>query len=190
MVSAARKLFLERGYGATTVEAISEAADVPAPTVYRLFASKLGILKALLDVSIAGDDQDVAVADRPQVQSLLSEADPRDLLAGFVRLTVDLNRRVAPVYRILVSAAGSDPEAAALFANLTRQRQEGQRRIARSLRRGGALRTGIRERDAADVIHALLSPELYRLLAVDRAWKPERYELWLTGLLTDQLLGS
>src|SRR5213075_3190407 len=67
VIDAARGLFLEKGYGATTIEAISERADVPAPTVYRLFASKHGILKSLLDVSIAGDDEEVPIADRPGI---------------------------------------------------------------------------------------------------------------------------
>jgi AcrR family transcriptional regulator len=188
VVEAARHLFLEHGYGATTIDAISESADVPPATVYRLFTSKHGILKALLDVSIAGDDEDVAVPDRPQVRSILADGDPRRQLAGFVEFAARLNARVAPLYRILVSAAGTDREAAGLLDDLTRQRQEGQRAIARALARAGALRPELEERDAADLIHALLSPEMYRLLVVDRGWKPERYERWLQGTLADQLL--
>jgi AcrR family transcriptional regulator len=188
VIDAARDLFLERGYGATTVEAISDRADVPAATVYRLFSSKHGILEALLDVSIVGDDDDVPLADRPQVRSLLGDRPPADQLAGFVGVAADVNARVAPLYRILVSAAGVDPDAAALLDQLTRQRQEGQRVIARSLARAGALRPGLRERDAADIIHALLSPELYRLLVVDRGWAPPRYQRWLAGVLVEQLL--
>ena len=188
VVEAARALFLERGYGATTIEAISDLADVPAATVYRLFSSKRGILKALLDVSVVGDDVAVPFADRPPVRTLLAEPDPRAQLAGFVAITVQVNSRVAPLYRILASAAGSDPDAAALLDELTRQRQEGQRLIARSLARAGALRPELRERDAADVIHALMSPEVYRLLVLDRSWKPERYERWLAAIVTDQLL--
>ena len=188
VVEAARTLFLDRGYGATRIEAISELADVPAPTVYRLFSSKLGILKAILDVSIVGDDEAVPLADRPHVRSLLAEPDPGTQLAGFVATTAQLNSRIAPIYRILVSAAGSDPDAAALLDQLTRQRQEGQRLIARSLARAGALRPELRQRDAADIIHALMSPEVYRLLVLDRRWKSERYERWLTRILIDQLL--
>ena len=188
VVDAARRLFLERGYGATTVEAISEAADVPPATVYRLFSSKHGILKALFDVSIVGDDQDVPMADRPQVRSLVTDGDAEQQLAGFVRVIVQVNERVAPLYRILVSAAGTDPEAAALLDELTRQRQQGQRMISRSLARAGALRPELRERDAADLVHALGSPELYGLLVVDRGWKPERYARWLERTLVDQLL--
>ena len=188
VIDAARSLFLERGYGATTVEAISELADVPPATVYRLFSSKHGILKGLLDVSIVGDDENVAMADRPQVRTLLGEGDPREQLAGFVAISAQVNARVAPVYRILVSAAGTDVDAAALLDVLTRQRQRGQRVIARALARAGALRPELRERDAADIIHAVLSPELYRLLVVDRGWRTDRYQSWLTGLLAEQLL--
>src|SRR5215475_14322415 len=83
VIEAARTLFLERGYAATTIEAISELSDVPPATVYRLFSSKLGILKALFDVSIAGDDDAVPLADRPNVRALLADPDPRKQLSAF-----------------------------------------------------------------------------------------------------------
>jgi AcrR family transcriptional regulator len=190
VVDAARALFLERGYQATTIDAISDHSDVPAPTVYRLFASKLGILKAVLDVSIAGDDQPMSLPERPQMAALFAEPDAEKLLAGFASITVAINARSSDVYRILSSAAGSDPAAAVLLADYQRQRDDGQRRIARSLARARALRPGVRERDAADVIHALMSPELYRLLVIDRGWPSERYEQWLAGILADQLTSS
>jgi AcrR family transcriptional regulator len=161
VVDAARALFLERGYQATTIDAISDHADVPAPTVYRLFSSKLGILKALLDVSIAGDDQALSLPERPQMAALFAEPDPEALLAGFASITAGINTRSSDVYRILSTAAGSDPAAAVLL--------------------------GLRERDAADLIHALMSPELYRLLVIDRGWPAERYEQWLATTLADQL---
>jgi AcrR family transcriptional regulator len=188
VVEAARALFLERGYAGTTIETISEVSDVPPATVYRLFSSKLGILKALLDASIAGDDDAVALAERPHVLALLADQDPRIQLSGFAGITRDIMSRAEPVHRILVSAAGSDPDAAALLAEQARQRQQGQSRIARSLARAGGLRAKLRERDAADIIHALMSPEVYRLLVCDRGWPPERYEQWLRDILIDQLL--
>jgi AcrR family transcriptional regulator len=190
VVDAARRLFLERGYGATTIEAISEVSEVPPATVYRLFGSKRGILTALLDVSIVGDDEAVAMADRPPVRSLLADPDPTNQLAGFVGVAAQINSRTTAVYRILVSAAASDPDAAALLHELTRQRQEGQGRIARSLSRARALKPRLRERDAGDIIHALLSPEVYGLLVVDRGWSTERYETWLTQTLVDQLVAA
>jgi AcrR family transcriptional regulator len=188
VVGAARVLFLERGYEATTIEAISEESDVPPATVYRLFSSKLGILKALLDVSIAGDDEAVPLQDRPHARALFDDPDPRNQLSGFAGITGGIMSRAEPVYRILVSAAGSDPGAAALLAGQARQRDQGQEQIACSLARAGALRPGLCERDAADIIHALMSPEVYRLLVGDRGWPPQRYEQWLNDVLIGQLL--
>jgi len=190
VIEAARTLFLERGYAATTIEAISDLSDVPPATVYRLFSSKLGILKALFDVSIAGDDEAVPLADRPHVQALISDPDPREQLSGFIAISRGIMGRTEPVYRILVSAAGSDPDAAVLLAEQTRHRQQGQGQIAGILAREGALRPELSERDAADIIHALMSPEVYRLLVGDRGWDPERYEQWLKGTLIDQLLST
>jgi AcrR family transcriptional regulator len=188
VAGAARTLFLERGYAATTIEAVSDLSDVPPATVYRLFSSKLGILKELLDVSVAGDDVAIALEDRPHVRALLADPDPRNRLSGFAGITSGIMSRTEPLYRILMSAAGSDPDAAALLAGQTRHRQQGQGRIARSLARDGALRPKLRERDAADIIHALMSPEVYRLLVGDRSWPSERYEQWLKQILIDQLL--
>jgi AcrR family transcriptional regulator len=187
VVTAARTLFLDRGYAATTVEAISNLAEVPAATVYRLFASKLGILKALLDASIAGDDQPVAVQERPEVAALFAEPDPVKLLVGFASVTTAINRRTNDVHRVLASAAGSDPAAAELLGEIQQQRSHGQSRIARALARRGSLREELRERDAVDIVHALMSPEVYRLLVVDRGWPPERYRQWLGATLVQQL---
>jgi len=188
VVEAAQSLFVERGFAATTIGAISDLSDTPQATVYRLFSSKLGILKAVLDVSVGGDDETVAMADRPQVRALVSDEDPKNQLAGFAALLSEVMARVGPVHRILADAARSDEDAASLLAEIARQRHEGQRRIARSLARSGALRTGLRERDAADIIHALASPEVYGLLVSDRGWSGERYEKWLKSILIDQLL--
>jgi len=188
VVEAAQSLFVERGYAATTIEAISDRSDTPQATVYRLFSSKLGILKALLDVSIGGDDRAMPMADRPQVRALLSDADPANQLTGFAALLREIMARVGPVHGVLADAARSDQDAAALLAEIARQRHEGQQGIARSLARSGALRSGLSERDAADVIHALASPEVYGLLVTDRGWSGERYETWLRSILTDQLL--
>jgi TetR/AcrR family transcriptional regulator, regulator of autoinduction and epiphytic fitness len=188
VVEAARTLFVDRGYGATTIEAVSDRSDVPPATVYRLFSSKLGILKALLDVSIAGDDQALPLLDRPEVAALFAEPDPEKLLAGFARINVAINQRSGQIYQILASAACSEPEAANLLGQYTQQRQQGQGQIARALARAGALRSDLRERDAADIIHVFMSPEVYRLFVTDRGWSRARYEKWLKNALVQQLL--
>ncbi len=112
----------------------------------------------------------------------------RVLLSQLWLGTRGIMSRTEPLHRILVSAAGSDPDAAALLAEQTRHRQRGQGEIASILAQSGALRPELREREAADRIHALMSPEVYRLLVVDRGWSPARYQQWLAEILIDQLL--
>jgi AcrR family transcriptional regulator len=188
VIDAARTLFAQRGYAATTIEAVSERSDTPQATIYRLFGSKVGILKAVIDVSIVGDDEAVAMVDRPEVRTLLADPDPRKKLSQFAALLRNLMARTAPLHQLLAEAARSDEDAAALLTEIARQRQDGQRRVARSLARSGALRPGLRERDAADVIYALASPEVYGLLVLDRGWNGDRYQNWVATILTDQLL--
>jgi AcrR family transcriptional regulator len=187
VIDAARQLFLERGYAATTIAAISRTAEVPQPTVYRLFSSKVGILKALLDVSIAGDEQAVPIADRPRAAALHDEPDTHQLLAGFAGITTAINQRTNDVYEVLSRAADADPDAADLLATVRRQRDEGQGKIVRLLHRRHALRTGLGEREAADIVHAVMAPEVYRLLVHDRGWTPERYRRWAARTLVQQL---
>jgi AcrR family transcriptional regulator len=188
VLEAARELFLGHGYAATTIGVISEASGVPAPTVYRLFGSKLELLKTLIDQGVTGDDEATPLPDRPRVRSLLADPDPRHLLARVAALAREVNDREQGAYPILASAAGSDPAAAGLLAAYNEQRQRGQGQVARSLARMGALRPGMSERDAADIIHAIVSPDMYRLLTRDRGWSSDRFEHWLAGTLADQLL--
>ena len=122
--------------------------------------------------------------------ALLDEPDALTLLAGFVGIAVAINVRSNDLYQILWSASASDPAAAELFADYQRQRADGQGGFARSLARSRALRPGLRERDAADLIHALASPELYRLLVADKGWPVGRYERWLLSTLVAQLLAE
>jgi AcrR family transcriptional regulator len=187
VIEAARSLFLEGGYATTTVAAISRRSEVPEPTVYRLFSSKVGILKGLLDVSIAGDDEQVAVTERPAVRSLLDDTDPHRVLAGFAAVTTEINRRTNDLYAVLTHAADSDTEAARLIEGLRSQRDRGQAHLVHALHRKRKLRTGLTARAATDIVHALMSPEVYRLLVTDRGWTPERYQHWATDLLIQQL---
>lgn len=188
VISAASALFAERGFAATTVAELSALSDVPPATVYRLFGSKLGILKAWLDAAIGGDDAPIAVADRPQVAGLLTETNPRLLIVGFVRVTAGINRRSNGVYRVLLGAAETDPTAAGLLLEIQHQRASGQRALTRTLARLGALSPELTERRAADIVYAIMSPETYRLLVSDRRWSVRHYEEWLDRTMCQQLL--
>jgi AcrR family transcriptional regulator len=188
VVAVARRLFLERGYAATTIEAIGQAANIPLATIYRLFGSKRGILAAVLDVSFVGDDQPVPLHARPLARAAIAEPDPRRLLAGFARLVHDVLGRSAQLQQVLRSAAVVDQEAADLLEAINKQRVDGQSRVARALSERAALADGIGEAEAVDIIYALMSSEVYRILTVERGWSPDRYERWLSRALCAVLL--
>jgi AcrR family transcriptional regulator len=188
VVDSARRLFLERGYPGTTIEAIALESGVPQATLYRLFGSKRAVLSALLDVTYVGDDRPVALGDRPEVRALLEEADPARLLHGFAHVVRELFERVHPLLEVLTGAALVDTDAAEMLASFRRQRLEGQSRIAAALARSGALRADVSQPEAADRIYALMSPDLYRLLVHERGWEAVRYERWLADLLCATLL--
>ena len=188
VIAVARRLFIERGYPATTIEAIGEEAGVPLATVYRLFGSKRGILAAVLDVSLGGDDEPIAFGDRPAVQTALAQPDPYQLLTDFARICRALLDRSAPILRALAGAAHVDPEAAEYLAITAEQRLRGQSRIARVLAERQMLASGVSEAAAADIIFTLMSPEVHRILTVERGWSADQYEHWLTTTLCAVLL--
>jgi AcrR family transcriptional regulator len=188
VVKAAHALFVARGYTATTVDAIADAAGVPPATVYRHFGGKRGILTAVLDVAFGGDDEPVEYQHRPEVRAALSDPDSAGMLDAFARLHPDVVARSAPIQHVLGEAAAADHEAAELLALARNQRHTGQSRIARLLAERGALAEGLTEAEAADVIYALFSPEVYRIFVVERGWQPERYGQWLSKALREALL--
>jgi AcrR family transcriptional regulator len=190
IVEAARDLFLERGYPATSMEAISVAANVPQATLYRLFPAKSAVLKEVVDTTAVGDDQPVALHARPEVLALRDEPDPGKYLAGFAHVARVVHERIEPVRRMLQSAAAVDAEAAAMLAAIHKQRYAGQLVVARGLAQRGALRDGLTEQQAHDIIYGLMSPELRNVFVSERRWSGDRYETWLAQTLRDTLVGA
>ena len=183
VIEAAQRMFTEYGYPATTIEAIAEAADVPLPTVYRLFGAKRALLTAVLDTSLGGDDRPGAFADRPAVRAARAAPDPVKMVNAFARVVAELMERSSAILHVLATAAQVDPEAAGLLAEIRRQRHTGQGRIVTALAAAGALDPGLDKAEAADLVYALLSPDVHRILTVERGWPADRYERWIARSL-------
>ena len=179
IIEAAKALFVARGYPATTLEAIAEAADTSLPTLYRLFSSKPALLKAVLDVSFGADDQPIAFEDRPDVQAARSETDPQALITAFARIGRDFMERSSAILRVLATAAAVDPEAARLMEEIRRQRHTGQSRMVAALAARDALDPDLDSSEAADITYAAFSPDVHYILTVERGWTAEQYERWL-----------
>ncbi len=188
VVAAARGLFVRQGYVATPVEAVAEASGTAPATVYRLFGSKRGVLEGVLEVSLVGDDEPVALHERPAVVAAFETEDVRDLLAAFARVCRELLDRSAPVQQVLRDAAAAEPEVAPLLERMREQRRVGQSRIARELAARDVLDDGLDEAAAADVVYTLMAPEVYGLLTGERGWSADRYERWLADALCRLLL--
>jgi AcrR family transcriptional regulator len=185
IVDAAATLFVERGYGGTSIDAIAEAAGVSRKTVFTAVGGKLETLKLALDWAISGDDEPIPVLDRPHVRSALQEPDARRVLRDFATNILEVMSRTAALVRVLESAAGLDADLRALNDDLRAQRQQGMSYLAALLHERGALRPDLTVEEAADVLWLFTDSAPYHRLVVEQGWSAERYEAWLAeGLLS------
>lgn len=190
IVTTASELFAARGYGATTVDAVAEAAGVSRKTVFTAVGGKLELLKTALDWAVTGDDRQLALADRNDLRELLEQADPKKLITGWVHVLVDIDIRVGPLMRALEIAANGDAEAQDLLDESQRRRLVGARAIVRRLAALGALNPGLNQNQGADIAWLVADPMLHDRLVRTRGWSRGRFERWLAELLSEQLIGE
>jgi AcrR family transcriptional regulator len=178
IVAAAYDLFVTRGYSSTTIADIAAVAEVSAPTVYAGFGSKAGLLKTCIDVALSGDLEPVAVADRPMAQWVYDTDDPREMLGRYATMMGVLARRAAPIFEVLARAVDTDPDLAALLADLEGQRHRAAGMLAEAVADRGGLPAGRTVQEARDTVWILNAPELYTLLCGRRGWSHRRYVAW------------
>jgi AcrR family transcriptional regulator len=188
VVTAARELFLAQGYAPTTIDAIAAAAQVSRRTVFNAAGSKVALLKLALDWAIVGDDEPVALEQRPAVGAIQAERDPRRALELWAEMVVEIAGRVAPIGQVLYAAADSDPEAAQLLADEAGNRMYGASAFVRHLASLGGLAAGVSEQQAADLCWAMMDGHLYHLLATQRGWTPAGVARWMADSLGATLL--
>jgi AcrR family transcriptional regulator len=188
VVDAAGRLFTQHGYAATTLQQIADEAGVAVQTVYFHFGNKRTVLKQVADIAAVGDDQPVALLDRPWVEELRAASGGPETVAVWLRVSREIFGRVAPILRIVRDAAGSDPEMAAQWESNQQERHTAHRMLAETLDGKGALRPGLTVDGAADILFALISLEVYVLLTVERGWAPERWERWAASTVSDAVL--
>ena len=172
IVTAAHDLFLAQGFGATTIDGIAEAAHVSRRTVFNSVGGKVALLKLALDWAIVGDDEPIALADRPAIKAILAESDPRKALMLWVQTVADVAARTSPLGEVLIAAADIDPAAAQMLAEASRNRMLGATIFIRYLASLHGLAVGMTEQRAADLCWALTDGHLYRLLVAQRTGAP------------------
>jgi len=180
IVAAAQALFLEQGYICTTIETIAERAGVATSTVYAIFGSKRGILRAIRD----------AWHERTHIREVLTNSQPSsnpeerlEQLAEATRKQWEMGAEVTAIY---TGAAAADPRAAAELTQALVGRREGLQSFSKSLETH--LRPGLDVGHAASILQALCLPEVFDVLVRRSGWTVEEYTKWLAQAMKREIL--
>ena len=158
---------------------------------------KFSVLKQsrVVDVHCAGRliarfSGDAWHRSEPVIEELRATEDPSGRLSLVAQITRQAYEPLASSLELLRTAGAVAPELADLAQQVEARRRQNQARLIASLREQGVLRSGLSFEEATDVLWALTSYDLYRMLVVEQSWEPERYETWLAQLLVQHLLVS
>jgi AcrR family transcriptional regulator len=186
VLDAARELFIEQGYGRTTIADVARAAGVSVETVYSAFGNKATLLHRAWDVTIGGDDEEITYHERPEINVLRAEPDLARRLAMQAAVFTQTARRIVPFLLAMQGAAASEPAAAEMLAEIGRQRLEGLSVMAREAAATGQL--AVSEQDCRDIMWASTDGVLWQRLVNERGWSDERFQTWLGQMWINALV--
>jgi AcrR family transcriptional regulator len=190
IAEAARELFVERGYVATSIRDVAERAGVSVQTIYNAFdGGKAALFRRVMDIVIVGDDEPVGLLERPEYRAMFETNDPKKVLGFGVALSMGLYGRMRPLIPTIREAVAAEPAIAEGWAeNYGRNRYDGVRSWVSRLGELGGLRAGVDVARAADIVWTLLSLENYEALVVKRDWSVDDYTAWAFQTLQASLL--
>ena len=186
IIRAARESFVTRGYARTTLAEIAREAGVSVETVYAAFGNKATLLRQAWYVGFRGDEQDVPLFDRAEMQAILDEPDLATRVRRHAVFVTATNRRTGPLTAVLEGAAASEPAAAEMLAEFSARRLDVTTRYAKAAAATGRL--AVSQAECRDVLFATMDGTLWRRLVVGRGWSDERYADWLGSLWIAQLV--
>ncbi|HTW02747.1 MAG TPA: helix-turn-helix domain-containing protein [Streptosporangiaceae bacterium] len=187
ILDAARELFTEHGYAATTMTAIADRAGVALDTVYASAGRKPELARLLIETAISGTDQAVPAEQRDYVQAIQAAPDAGTKIAVYAAAMTAIAPRMALVLSI-IQQAPDEPELAAMWAQIAERRAANMRRFVADLATAAPLR--LDPDHGADVVWATNAPELYQLLVGQRGWSSQRYQQFLTDTWQRVLLAG
>jgi AcrR family transcriptional regulator len=187
VIAAARQLFVEYGYAGATIDAIAQEAGVASETIFATFGSKRAILADVINTAVSGD-QPVPVLQQTGPQAVMQQTEPEQALQLFAADISSRLERVAPVFAVMRAAAQTEPDIAALLKNQLAIRLRNISTLAERLAAQKAVRDELNVEQAADIIWAITSPEVFSMLTIERGWSSERYIHWLGDTLIRLLL--
>ncbi len=187
VVIAAKDLFETDGFQATTITAVAKRAGVSAESIYKGFGTKAALAKAVFDFVIAGDDEPVPMAERPESRAIQAEPDVRRKIQLYVDGLKHRQERSARVQILIRDGRHNDETLRATWQTLLDERLIGMTMLGRHLVESGQLRDGITVEEVADVLWTYIAVEPYELLVLHRGWPLERYASWIGRAITDAL---
>jgi AcrR family transcriptional regulator len=179
ILQAAYARFVGKGWAGTTMAAIARDAHVALDTVYAAVGTKPALLRELIERALSGDDEPVPAEDRAYVKAIRNVPDAATKIALYAAALRTILPRLAPLVQVVQAASGVEPKLNALWREISERRAHNMRVFTADLAKTGTLRPGLSVDEAADVVWAMNSPELYLLLVDGRGWTPEQYERWL-----------
>jgi len=185
VIAAAQRLFVANGYTGTTMADIAGAAGVALQSVYTAGRSKAELLQLVVDVVVAGDDDDVMMSDRPSFAAIAADTDPERQVRMMAALIASIQERSAPVQSVFRQAAAVDDTIAASLDRELRRRHETFAVVIGMVPEDRLRR--LRE-ESTDIAWAIGSSEVYQLLRIRRGWDADHYREWLSRTLVEQLL--
>ncbi len=185
---AAISLFVDVGYGATSMNAIAARAGVSVQSLYASFGTKRAILAAALDQAIAGDDRAVVVNDRDWMHDVFNAATAAQRLRAYAAAVARIMAGAGEMFIVVAQAASIDPECADLATITEERRRAGAKSVIGSVLSVGSLRAGLTKDEAIDVLCAFNSPALFNQLVRRSGWTIDRYRTWLGSVLVRELV--
>ena len=186
ILEAASELFLERGYARTTIKDIAVQADVARDTVHAIFGNKARVLTALIDRRLVPDDAVANVTQRQDAQAIRNEMDQRKQIELFAKFIAGISTELRPVFEILRTASAVEPEMANVFEEMNRFRLDNMQTYAKWIAARGPLR--VTTRRAGEIIWALASLDVARMLCDEIGWTQSQHARWLSDTLIRTLL--
>jgi AcrR family transcriptional regulator len=187
IVRAARDLFIERGFGQTTVADIAHHVGVSVETIYASVGAKAVLLHKAWDITVGGDDQDIVFHERPEVLAIRNEPDLARRFMLHAAFSTQTAQRIGPFQLMVRAAAGADPTAQAMLEEMDRQRLVGIGVMAAESHKTGQL--AVSEEECRDVVWSMTDGMLWHRLVNERGWTNERFAEWLGRVWVDRFVG-
>ncbi len=186
IIEAAHELFVEKGYGRTTIAEVASGAGVAAETVYATFRNKSALLHQVWYTTFRGDADNARLLDRPEIRAVLAEPDLATRFRAHAVVITPVFRRITPLLRALQGAATSEPDAAGMLAEFDERRLDAIDHYAEAAAATGRL--GVTEQECRDLLFATMDGALWHRLVQERGWSDDRFGEWLGGLWVAQLV--